>query len=384
MSSGSAPNAVAPPALTAARRPRHWPSADSEPIWRAPPGRALLACVTSPDPTTTPLSVLVLGGTSWLGGAVARHAQSRGHAVTCLARGSSGATPPGVEHVVADRDDPTTAYTSVQGRDWDAVIDVARQPQHVRGALDALVPRSHQWVFVSTCSVYADDSTPGADESTALHEPWQGDGLAPDEAYGPAKVTCELAVLDAVPDALVARAGLIVGYGDRSDRFGYWPARFARAAADERVLCPPADQPVQVVDVEDLANWLVHGAVHRITGVMNAIGDAHRMGELMDLCAGEAGGRGTVVPAPDEWLQDQEVAPWAGQDSLPLWLPMPAYAGFMARANAAARAAGLTFRPLADSVRAALAWEHEQGLHRARRAGLTPAREDALLGLLER
>lgn len=334
------------------------------------------------DTSSAPLDILVLGGTSWLGGAVARHALARGHAVTCLARGDSGAVPDGAKHVVADRDDAATAYREVADRRWDAVVDLARQPLHVRGALDALAPSAGHWVFVSTCSAYADDSEPGADESAALHEPWLGDGLAPAEAYGPAKVACEQAVLDAAPDALVARAGLIVGYGDRSDRFGYWPARLARAEAGDRVLAPPSDQPLQVVDVEDLAGWLVRSAEERTGGIVNAIGIEQNIGALIDLCALEAGHPVDVVAVDDAWLQAQSVEPWMGPDSLPLWLPRPEYAGFMARSNAAARVAGLTFRPLADSVRAALAWERECGLDRDRRAGLSPERERELLAAL--
>ena len=336
--------------------------------------------MTVHDASSAPLDLLVLGGTSWLGGAVARVARARGHRVTCLARGASGDAPEGVDLVVGDRDDPATAYQAVAGRSWDAVVDVARQPLHVRGAIDALAGTSRHWVFVSTCSVYADDRRPGADESAALHDPWWGEGLAPDAAYGPAKVACERVVLEAVPDALVARAGLIIGYGDRSDRFGYWVARLARALAGERVLAPPADQPLQVVDVEDLAAWLVHCAEARTGGVLNAIGPEQTLGALLDLCLLAAGHPVDVVPVDDAWLQEQGVEPWMGPESLPLWLPRPAYDGFMARSNAAARAAGLTFRPLTESVQAALAWERTLGLDRERRAGLSPARERELLG----
>jgi nucleoside-diphosphate-sugar epimerase len=338
--------------------------------------------MTDDDASCAPLELLVLGGTSWLGGAVAGIARTRGHRVTCLARGVSGEAPDGVELVRADRDDPVTAYRAVTGRPWDAVLDLARQPLHVRGALDALAGAARHWVFVSTCSVYADDSRPGADESAALHAPWHGEGLAPDDEYGPAKVACERAVLDAVPDALVARAGLIVGYGDRSDRFGYWPARFARAAIGERVLVPPADQSLQVVDVEDLAAWLVRCAEGRTGGVLNAIGMEQKLGALIDLCLLAAAHPVDVVCADDAWLQEQEVLPWMGPDSLPLWLPRPTYAGFMSRANDAARSAGLRFRPLAESVQAALRWERERGVGRDRRAGLSPGRERELLARL--
>jgi len=326
-----------------------------------------------------PLSILVLGGTSWLGGTVARHAAARGHHVTCLARGASGAAPAAVELVVADRDAPDSAYDAVSAQDWDAVVDVARQPLHVRGALHALAERTRHWLFVSTCSVYADDGTPGDDETAALHEPWTGAGLAADEDYGPAKVACEQAVLAAHPDALVARSGLIVGHGDRSDRFGYWPGRFARAAEGDRVLLAPRDHAVQIIDVEDFAAWLVRCAERATGGVLNAMGETHTLGALFDACAESVGHPVDGVEAADRWLQEQQVEPWMGPESLPLWLPQPEYAGFMTRSATAAQQAGLELRPLQQSVRSSLAWEREQGLDRSRRAGLSAAREAELL-----
>ena len=327
------------------------------------------------------LDVLVLGGTSWLGGAVARHAQERGHRVTCLARGRSGAAPDGVRLLPADRDQPD-AYRAVADGRWDFVVDVARQPLHVQGAVDALRGTARHFVFVSTCSVYSDDTIPGADESAALHEPWEGDGLAPDEAYGPAKVTCERIVLESFPEALVARAGLIIGYGDRSDRFGYWPNRFARAADGERILGPTHDHRTQLIDVVDLAGWLVACGEDRAGGVVNALGDGQTLGDVYRACAEATGVRPVVAEAPDAWLSEHAVEPWMGPDSLPLWLPQPEYAGFMGRSNAAARRLGLRFRPLLESTRDALAWERQQGLDRPRHAGLSKARENELLEAL--
>lgn len=334
-----------------------------------------------PEPAARPLDVLVLGGTSWLGGAVVRHALQRGHHVTCLARGESGSVPDGAELVPSDRNEDT-AYAAVPDRDWDFVVDLARQPLHVRRAVDALASRARHWVFVSTGSVYADDRTPGEDESARLHDPWQGDGLAGAEEYGPAKVACEQAVLDAFPDALVARAGLIIGYGDRSDRFGYWPARLARCGEDEPVLAPPLGAACQVIDVEDLAAWLVHCGEHRRGGTANAVGPVTTLGAAMEACREAAGTRCRLVEADDAWLGERGVEPWMGPESLPLWLPQDEYAGFMTRSVARAEALGLRTRPLVESARSALAWERELGLDRERHAGLTAARERELLAAL--
>lgn len=326
-------------------------------------------------------SVLVLGGTAWLSGAVARLAVGEGHAVTCLARGESGSVPDGAELVRADRSD-ARAYDAVADREWDVVVDVSRQPLHVRTAVDALGSRTRHWVFVSTMSVYADDATPGQDESGPVHRPWSGTGLAGFEDYGPAKVACERILLDSVPGALVARAGLIVGYGDPSDRFGYWPARFARAVDEEPVLVPPPADPCQVVDVADLAAWLLRCGLAGTGGVLNAAGPVRTLGEVVDSCRRVAGARARPVAADGSWLVEQGVEPWMGPESLPLWLPLPEYAGHPTRDRSRAVAAGLTTRPLEQTVGDALRWEQQLGLDRDRRAGLSPDREGQLLRLL--
>lgn len=326
-------------------------------------------------------AVLVLGGTAWLSGAVARAALAEGHAVTCLARGESGAVPEGAEHVCGDRAE-VAAYDEVADRRWDVVVDVSRQPLHVRSAVQALGGRARHWVFVSTISVYADDATPGQDESGPVHEPWSGAGLAGFEDYGPAKVACEQILLDVVPGALVARAGLIVGYGDPSDRFGYWPGRFARAVDGEPVLVPPPADPCQVVDVLDLADWLLACGLAGTGGVMNAVGPVRTLGEVVEASRRVAGFGARTVAAEASWLVEQGVEPWMGPESLPLWLPLPEYAGHPTRDRRRAEAAGLATRPLEETVRDTLRWERERGLERERRAGLSPARERDLLARL--
>ena len=334
--------------------------------------------------TTSPLQLLVLGGTSWLGGATARLARDAGHQVTCLARGASGRPPEGVTWVRSDRDEPG-GYDDVKGQDWDAVIDVSWQPDQVRSALAALGERAGHWVYVSSCSVYADDGTPGEDESAAVHPAHEGSGRVDMEAYGPAKVACEQACLDALGHerVAVARSGLIGGYGDLSDRFGYWPARVARAEDSEPVLSPPRDTPLQIIDVEDLAAWLVHLATTATAGVFNALGDSLPLGGLLD-AAGEAAGRTpSYVEVSDDWLVAHEVEPWSGTDSLPVWLPQADYAGFMRRTNDAAKDAGLRLRPLAETVASSLEWERERGLDRDRRAGLSPLAEERLLAQVQ-
>lgn len=328
------------------------------------------------------LSYLVLGGTAWLGGAVASHALGRGHEVTCLARGEAGDVPVGATLVRADRS-RTGAYDAVAGRAWDVVVDVSREPAHVRSALVALGGKARHWVFVSTISVYADHTHPGADESAPVLPAWNGTGPAPAEAYGEAKVSCETACRNALPaDRLtVARAGLLVGHGDPSDRFGYWPARLARAAPGDPVLVPPLGAPVQFLDVQDLAAWLVHVGEGQVAGVFDATGPQRRLSDVLAACASATGTAATPVDPGEAWLLAHGVAPWAGPDSLPLWVPSPD-SGHNARAATAVRGAGLTIRPLAETVDAALRWEVARGLGRERRAGLSPEREAVLLSEL--
>ncbi len=336
--------------------------------------------MTSTPAAPEALDLLVLGGTSWLGGVVARSALAAGHRVTCLARGDAGSPPAGATWVRADRSGPA-AYEEVAGRDWDAVVEVSWQPAFVRGALQALAPTTQHWVYVSSCSVYSDELTGGADESASVHAPYEGDGPVDWDVYGPAKVACERACRDAVgaERLMVARAGLIGGYGDRSDRLGYWPARMARAGAGEAVLVPPTGSALQVVDVEDLATWLVLGGERRLAGVFNAVGDVTSVGDAVTESVAAAGASPELVEVDDDWLVREGVEPWSGPESLPLWLPQSEYSGFMTRDGSAARRAGLVLRPLAETVAASLRWELEQGLGRGRRAGLTPAREADLL-----
>ncbi|WP_310306552.1 oxidoreductase [Nocardioides marmoribigeumensis] len=320
--------------------------------------------------------MLVLGGTSWLGGLVARHGLESGLSVTCLARGASGSVPVGATLVPADRSAPG-AYGPVSDRSWDVVVDVSWQPGFVRSALAALAGRARAWVYVSSVSAYADGLAPGSDESAPLFPALAGDAAGPED-YGPAKVGCEEAVLSAFPSALVARAGLLAGHGDRSDRFGYWPARLSHEGP---VLVPPREQPLQVLDADDLASWLVSAGLSGSSGTVNAVGPAMTVGDAIDACAAASGTHPLWHEASEEWLLVHGVNPWMGPDSLPLWLPADDHGG-MAVSDAAARALGLTTRPLADTAAAALGWEREQGLDRPRRAGLGRAREAELLAQL--
>jgi 2'-hydroxyisoflavone reductase len=326
------------------------------------------------------MQILILGGTSWLGGTIAATALDRGHEVTCLARGEAGSAPDGARLVRADRAE-SAAYDEVRGAVWDEVVDVGRQPGFVRSALAALSGQARHWTYVSSCSVYADQSEPGQDEHGPLLPAFVGD-LAPPEAYGEAKVACELACAAAVGERLlVVRSGLIAGPGDRSDRVGAWVARFARAVDDgQPVLVPHApDQPVQAIDVRDLAAWMVDCAASRAVGTYNASGPVLRFADYIAMSREVAGHDGPVVLVDPDWLAAQRVEEFMGPDSLALWLHDPEWAGFSARDTAAVRRTGLSTRPLAETLADTLPWERQLGLDRNRAAGLSPAREAELL-----
>jgi nucleoside-diphosphate-sugar epimerase len=323
------------------------------------------------------MRVLLLGGTAWLGGEIARYAAAQGHDVTCLARGESGSVPDGARLVIGDRTRPD-AYQAVDGSSWDLVVDVSRQPGQVRSALAALSDRADHWVFVSSGSVYADHSRPGAGLETPLLPPVAGDEAEP-ERYGEGKVACEEACRTARgDDVLLARSGLLVGYGDRSDRMGYWPGRFALAQEDGGPVLVPerTDRPAQFLDVADLAGWLVDAGLRGVTGPVDAYGPRRVLGEVLDL----AGFTGDVVPVADTTLQEAGVEEYMGARSLPLWIADPEWAGFSARDTGSAEAAGVTVRELTDTMRDTLAWERELGLARTgRRAGLDRSEELSIL-----
>lgn len=325
------------------------------------------------------MRILVLGGTVFLSAEIAQQALERGHQVTCFARGTESGPPAGADFVRGDRNDGPRSYAALEG-EWDAVVDVSWQPTHVRQAVEALAPRAKHWTYVSSCSVYADNSTPGEDESAALQPALesQGDGEVEGTKYGQAKVTCEQICTRALEGRLhICRPGLIGGPRDGSDRFGYWPARFARD--NEPVLVPNIpDAPTQTIDVRDLAGWILTAAENSVTGTLNALGEGISFGRLIRLCQELAESTAPTIWADPAWLVDNDVAYWAGEHSLPHWLP-EGYGGFAARSAEAAVRRGLTRRPVVDILVDTLEDERRRGLGRERKSGLSVVTEQLLV-----
>ncbi|MDX3966525.1 MAG: NAD-dependent epimerase/dehydratase family protein [Bradyrhizobium sp.] len=300
------------------------------------------------------MRVLILGGSQFLGRAIASHACAIGHDVTCAARGLAGPIAAGARFVRIDRD-LADGLAPLAGEIFDAVVDVSRYPGQVRRAVAALKRPGVHWTFVSTISVYADNRIPGQRADTAtLREPSSTEiEHSTDAIYGAAKVACEQAVGN---DAFICRAGLIAGPEDPTGRFAYWPARLARGG---EVLAPGSpEDAVQFIDVRDLAQWIVHAAETCLTGIYDGIGPVRTRGEFLAECASALNASCTFTWINRAFLDAHDVRRWAGPRSLPMWLPLPDFAGFLTRDTSPAREAGLISRPPADTARDTLHWLH--------------------------
>ncbi|WNM24325.1 reductase [Demequina capsici] len=331
--------------------------------------------------THRPLKILILGGTAWLGALTARTAMTRGHDVTCLARGVSGAVPEGAHLVVSDRDQPG-AYRQVANRDWDAVVEVSWQPRHVREAAEALAVRVGHWTYVSSVAAYL-PVRHVIDEDAPLREPAAVDERVDGSRYDAAKSRCEADTLVAHPDAMVVRAGVIAGPDDPTDRTAYWVRRAAQAGDGPMLVPAEPAVPVQIIDVRDLVEWMVEAIEAGVTGPVNAVGARMSMRTLIDAARDVACATGPLVEAPGPWLLDHGVREWKGQSSMGLWVDdkgEPARCGY----HSDRRYTGLggRRRALADTLSDVLAQERALGLDREGLAPLSRGRELELIAQL--
>jgi nucleoside-diphosphate-sugar epimerase len=318
------------------------------------------------------MRLLLLGGTIFLGRHVTAEALRRGHEVTVFHRGLHGAELfAEAEHVLGDRGGDLAA---LRGRAWDAAIDTSGYEPADVARSSAL--RLGHLVFVSTCNVYPAWPEEPVDEDSPV---WtQGDD------YGPKKATCERAAEAALPGAVAAvRAGLLCGLHDNVFRLPWWVRRIA-AGGDVPAPGDP-ERTVQLVDVRDLASWMLDLAERRVGGVFNATAPAGQttMRDVLAAAVDATGSGARLTWVPDDVLVANGVEPW---DELPLWIPADAGAGTWAVGTERAQAAGLRCRPIAETVADTWAWlrdggENELPAWRAelRPTGLSPERERALL-----
>ncbi|MGX4736056.1 NAD-dependent epimerase/dehydratase family protein [Kitasatospora griseola] len=316
-------------------------------------------------------SLLVLGGTRFVGRAVVEAALADGYRVTMFNRGLTDPglfADAGVETVIGDR---TEDLSALDGRRWDAVIDVAGYlPEVVRRSVDALGDRVGRYVFVSTISVFADLSTVQDEDGAVLEIV---DGLSRIQLYGANKAACERIVLDAYGErASIVRPGLIVGPHDPTDRFAYWPRRFRRGG---RVLLPgdPA-APTQFIDVRDVAAWILGCVAAERAGVHIVTGRSMPIGEFFTACQAAVGSDVEGVWVDTETLLKEGVEPFMG---VPLWNGDPEFAAAERIDISRALAAGLTLRPPAETLADTAAWDAARGV--PEKEGLTPAEEERLL-----
>jgi 2'-hydroxyisoflavone reductase len=335
-----------------------------------------------------PLRILILGGTGFTGPYQVRYGLSRGHKITLFNRGKQPHEWPGsVEELIGDRN--TGDLKALEGREWDVCIDnPTTLPFWVRDVGRVLHDKVKHYIFISTISVYAENLNP-ADESAPLANYPGNDAMAETmesfraklgALYGPLKAISEQEAEKQFPGkTAIIRPGLIVGPGDETDRFSYWPVRLNRGG---EVLAPgDGSDPVQFIDARDLAEWTIRLAETRVMGTFNATGPEHPllMKEMLTRIAAAIHVDPKPVWVSTDFLESQKVEAWS---DMPVWVPARGdSAGFAKRSIAKALAAGLTFRPLETTASDTLAWFTQQPAERQAklRSGLTSAREAEVL-----
>ncbi|MFT3890542.1 MAG: SDR family oxidoreductase [Anaerolineales bacterium] len=330
------------------------------------------------------MKILILGGTKFLGRHIVDSALKRGHSVTLFNRGKTNpGLFPSVETILGDRE---FDIAKLAGREWDVVVDVAGYlPRIVRLSATGLERSVGRYVFISSISVYPDSILKkiGIDESDPV-------GKLEDESveeitgetYGPLKALCEKTVMDLYGErGTVIRPGLIVGPDDPTDRFTYWPVRVARGGD---VLAPERpDVPVQIVDVRDLSEFIVKLIETNAAGIYNATGPEYELtfGPMLETCKQVSGSDAKFHWASADFLKQHGIQEWS---DMPVWVPHNEESqGFSRMDVSKAIRAGLTFRPLDETVRDTLTFANARPADHVWRAGLTKEKEEDALAALK-
>jgi 2'-hydroxyisoflavone reductase len=321
------------------------------------------------------MKLLILGGTVFLGRHIVEAALARGHEVTLFNRGQHNPDLfPDVEKLRGDRNGDLAA---LHDRNWDAAIDTSGfVPRVVRASAKRLVGAVNRYIFISSISVYADFRAIGIDESSPVAK-LKDETVeeVTNETYGALKALCEKAAEEIMPGrVLVVRPGLIVGPDDPTDRFTYWPHRTSQGG---EMLAPgEPEQQTQFIDVRDLAAWIVRMVEASKTGIYQATGPDYplTMGRFLETCKTATGSDVHFT-----WVSESQLLPLEEQNvNLQPWVPNE-YAAFGAvNCNKAFRD-GLTFRPLADTIRDTLLWKAASSSSGKMLSGLKPEQEKQLL-----
>jgi 2'-hydroxyisoflavone reductase len=335
-----------------------------------------------------PLNILILGGTGLTGPEQIDYALERGHKITLFNRNRSRPDmfKGQVDQLIGDLSGDVSALA---GKKFDVVLDNPTTfPFWVRNAAQHLRGNVGHYMFISTISVYPNNSVPGKDETDGTTP--MPDGVDPyttvrehaGQYYGALKTFSEQEVARQYGSAhTIVRPGLIVGARDRSDRFVYWPARIDRGG---EVLAPGTpNDPAQYIDSRDLAEFMIRLAEGKVFGTFNATGKTTTMGDTLTGIKNAIGSNATFTYVPAEFLQEQGVRGWR---HMPIWLPPTGpTAGFLRRDVSKAVAAGLTYRPLADTAKVTLAWHksrpeaEQKAMLEGAVAGISPAKEAEVL-----
>ena len=347
------------------------------------PDVATLSAHASPKP----LRILILGGTGFTGPFQVKYALDRGHKVTVFNRGRThpGELPKEAEQLIGDRNGQLDA---LKGRSWDVVIDnPATLPVWVRDAAQILKGNADRYVYISSTAVYADVTKTGLEETMPLAKYTGPDAMKETNAtmrasnfalFGPLKAQSEAEAEKWFPGkALIIRPGYIVGPGDETDRFTYWPLRVERGG---EMLAPghPTD-PMQIIDARDLAEWTIRMVEQGKVGAFNAVGPKTKltMGQMLDEMKKTTKSDARFTWVDDEFLKEQKII-----DDIPIWTSTKgSEIGYLTTNSQKAIRQGLTFRPLSDTTKATLDWFHKQTADRQSklRAGLKPDREREVL-----
>ena len=327
------------------------------------------------------MKILIIGGTQFVGRALAEAALAAGHDLTLFHRGKTNpGLFPDARYIIGDRDGDMHLLA---GQSFDWVIDTCGYvPRVVRQSLDTLLDSVSRYLFVSTIYVYTDLGTIGINEDAQLADT---DGVEGEEitrdSYGPHKVLCEHAVTTAYGDrALIIRPGFIIGPHDPTDRLTYWTRRIG---SESRVLCPSTgDQPMQCIDVRDLGNWVIDLVGENASGVFHATGPQEKMlfTELLERVRGALGSKSELCWTDPDALKREGVEPFK---DMPFWIT-PKIATHQLDAISIDRAltAGLKLRPLESTIRDLFEWDRSRGIPKLK-TGLARDREEALLARLD-